>query len=96
MQPNSSSSKTHNMAARRSSPAYQAEKQKGVVRSPNGANQLTNDKPTDYTSHGVTDHDIFLLPGSDFQLLGFLTAVAALVRLFRIYQPNSVVFDEVQ
>ena len=49
-----------------------------------------------YASEGVTDHDIFNLPGSDWQLLGFLTLLAAIVRLFRIYQPNSVVFDEVQ
>ena len=53
-------------------------------------------KPTDYSSHGVTDNDIFMLPRSDFQLLGLLTAIAAVVRLFRIYQPSSVVFDEVQ
>lgn len=53
-------------------------------------------KPKDYTSHGVIDNDIFMLPSSDLQLLGVLTAVAALVRLFRIYQPSSVVFDEVQ
>ncbi|MCJ1395362.1 hypothetical protein MMC18_008246 [Xylographa bjoerkii] len=52
-------------------------------------------KPTDYTSHGVTDNDIFLLPGSDYQLIGVLTAIAMAVRLFRIYQPSSVVFDEV-
>jgi dolichyl-phosphate-mannose-protein mannosyltransferase len=44
----------------------------------------------------VTDNDIFNLPGSDWQLLGVLTVVAAIVRLFRIYQPSSVVFDEVQ
>ena len=50
----------------------------------------------DYRSEGVKDNDIFLLPGSDFQLLGVLTVVAAIVRLFRIYQPTSVVFDEVQ
>ena len=50
----------------------------------------------DYSSHGVKDNDIFLLPGSDFQLLGVLTVLAAAVRLFRIYQPSSVVFDEVQ
>ena len=50
----------------------------------------------DYSSHGVTDNDIFMLPGSDFQLMGFLTVIAAVVRLFRIYQPSSVVFDEVQ
>lgn len=54
------------------------------------------EKPKDYRSHGVSDHDIFVLPRSDFQLLGLLTAVAAIVRLFRIYQPSSVVFDEVQ
>ena len=54
------------------------------------------DKPADYTSRGVKDNKIFLLPGSDFQLLGLLTFVAAVVRLFRIYQPSSVVFDEVQ
>jgi len=53
-------------------------------------------KRKDYRSEGVEDNDIFLLPGSDFQLLGVLTAVAAVVRLFRIYQPSSVVFDEVQ
>lgn len=53
-------------------------------------------KDTDYTSEGVSDHDIFSLPKSDYQLLGLLTLVTAVVRLFRIYQPNSVVFDEVQ
>ncbi len=53
-------------------------------------------KQDDYTSEGVSDHDIFALPSSDYQLLGVLTLVAAFVRLFRIYQPSSVVFDEVQ
>jgi dolichyl-phosphate-mannose-protein mannosyltransferase len=53
-------------------------------------------KPKDFTSHGIADHDIFMLPPSDLQLLGVLTVVAAIVRLFRIYQPSSVVFDEVQ
>jgi dolichyl-phosphate-mannose-protein mannosyltransferase len=53
-------------------------------------------KVTGYTSEGVTDHDIFDLPGSDWQLLALLTVIAAVVRLFRIYQPSSVVFDEVQ
>ncbi|MDI1486978.1 MAG: Dolichyl-phosphate-mannose--protein mannosyltransferase 1 [Ramalina farinacea] len=33
-------------------------------------------RPKDYTSHGITDNDIFLLPGSDFQLLGLLTLLA--------------------
>lgn len=67
-----------------------------VSRMPDGSNTSANEKPTDYSSHGVKDNDIFLLPGSDFQLLGVLTAIAAMVRLFRIYQPSSVVFDEVQ
>ena len=53
-------------------------------------------KRKDYRSEGVEDNDIFLLPASDFQLLGVLTVIAAAVRLFRIYQPSSVVFDEVQ
>lgn len=70
------------------------EKTKETIEIPNGT--AANGKPGDYSSHGVTDNDIFMLPGSDFQLLGLLTAIAALVRLFRIYQPSSVVFDEVQ
>ena len=53
-------------------------------------------KHPDYTSEGVIDHDVFLLPGSDYQLMIGLVLVAAVVRLFRIYQPSSVVFDEVQ
>ncbi|KAL9122204.1 MAG: hypothetical protein Q9187_001239 [Circinaria calcarea] len=57
--------------------------------------QVSKGKPSDYSSHGVTDNDIFLLPSSDLQLLGILTAIAAAIRLFRIYQPSSVVFDEV-
>lgn len=48
-----------------------------------------------FGSEGVEDHDIFLLPGSDYQTMGLLTLLAAVVRLFRIYQPSSVVFDEV-
>jgi hypothetical protein len=54
------------------------------------------DQPNDYSSEGVEDNDIFLLPGTDFQVLGVLTVIAVIVRLFRIYQPSSVVFDEVQ
>jgi dolichyl-phosphate-mannose-protein mannosyltransferase len=67
------------------------------ARGPKPSSQNTSQpKPIDYTSHGVTDNDVFLLPGSDFQLLGLLTIIGAIVRLFRIYQPSSVVFDEVQ
>jgi len=71
-------------------------KEQEIKRIPNGKGNAGNRKPTDYSSHGVTDNDIFMLPSSDFQLLGLLTVIAAVVRLFRIYQPSSVVFDEVQ
>ncbi|KAI5846280.1 Dolichyl-phosphate-mannose-protein mannosyltransferase-domain-containing protein [Morchella snyderi] len=43
----------------------------------------------------VKDNDVLMLPSSDFQLLALLTVVAFGVRMFRIYQPSSVVFDEV-
>lgn len=69
---------------------------KTVFQPPNGGAKSAKAKPTDYSSHGVTDNDIFMLPASDLQLLGILTFIAAVVRLFRIYQPSSVVFDEVQ
>lgn len=52
-------------------------------------------KPRDFGSDGVKDNDISKLSTSDYQILGFVTAVAFFVRLFRIYQPSSVVFDEV-
>ncbi|TKA76040.1 hypothetical protein B0A49_05961 [Cryomyces minteri] len=55
----------------------------------------TQGRPKDYTSEGVKDNDIFQLPGSDWQLLTVLTVLAAVVRLFRLSQPSSVVFDEV-
>lgn len=58
--------------------------------------QPVTKKSTDYTSEGVKDQDVFLLPGSDFQAMIVLTLLGAVVRLFRIYQPSSVVFDEVQ
>lgn len=50
----------------------------------------------DYRSEGVKDNDIYALPTSDWQLLAALTVLATVIRLFRIYQPTSVVFDEVQ
>ena len=53
-------------------------------------------KLSDYGSEGVKDNDIFELPASDYKLMLVLTTIAAVVRLFRIYQPSSVVFDEVQ
>lgn len=65
-------------------------------RSEKGAPAAQPPKPKDFASHGVKDNDIFLLPGSDFQTLGAITVLALAVRLYRIYQPSSVVFDEVQ
>ena len=53
-------------------------------------------KRKSYASDGVKDNDIFLLPATDYQIMGVMTLIAAAVRLFRIYQPTSVVFDEVQ
>lgn len=53
-------------------------------------------KSDNYSSDGVTDNDILLLPARDYMILAALTCVALTVRLFRIYQPTSVVFDEVQ
>ena len=82
------------MAPKGSSTTEIQEKQSRQL--PNGTGKKAGRKPTDYSSHGVTDNDVFMLPGSDFQLLGLLTVIAAVVRLFRIYQPSSVVFDEVQ
>lgn len=53
-------------------------------------------KHDDYTSEGVEDNDVFLLPVSDYQVMLGVTILGAIVRLFRIYYPDSVVFDEVQ
>jgi len=58
--------------------------------------QPVPNKHDDYTSDGVVDTDVFLLPGSDYQVMVLVTVLATIVRLFRIYQPSSVVFDEVQ
>lgn len=56
---------------------------------------LKKQNSADYTSYGVKDNDIFKLPSRDFRFLGLLTLLAAFVRLYRIHQPSSVVFDEV-
>lgn len=76
-------------------------KQKGVSPAPpqnipRSPAQPRKTKRKSYASEGVTDNDIFLLPVSDYQVMAVLTLVGAAVRLFRIYQPTSVVFDEVQ
>lgn len=79
---------------------------KGNATKPKGASFVTpasqpTQKPVakkhdDYTSDGVEDNDVFLLPISDYQVMAVVTILGAIVRLFRIYQPTSVVFDEVQ
>jgi dolichyl-phosphate-mannose-protein mannosyltransferase len=81
-------------AANTASAKYQTSIPPSVA--PNGKPSSSRQKTVGYQSEGVKDNDIFNLPSSDWQLLGFLTLLAAFVRLFRIYQPSSVVFDEVQ
>ena len=77
-------------------------RQKPVPRSParpahaNGNTAHSKKAVAGYTSVGVQNHDIFSLPSSDWQLLGLVTLLGAVVRLFRLSQPSSVVFDEVQ
>ena len=44
----------------------------------------------------VSGHDPFNLPSVDWKILGVLTSVALFVRLFRLSQPDGVVFDEIQ
>jgi dolichyl-phosphate-mannose-protein mannosyltransferase len=53
-------------------------------------------KELSYKSDGVEDHDVFLLPVSDYWVILALTLLALAVRVYKIYQPSSVVFDEVQ
>ncbi|KAJ5397099.1 hypothetical protein N7509_005212 [Penicillium cosmopolitanum] len=52
-------------------------------------------QPSSYASDGVKEYDILNLPASDYKLLVLVTLIGAAVRLFRIYAPASVVFDEV-
>ncbi|KAF4471401.1 dolichyl-phosphate-mannose- mannosyltransferase [Fusarium albosuccineum] len=52
-------------------------------------------KSGSYKSDGVEDNDVFLLPVSDYWVVLGLVVVATIVRVYRIYQPTSVVFDEV-
>jgi dolichyl-phosphate-mannose-protein mannosyltransferase len=83
----------------KSNPSYdnrttQSSKASGTP--PNGQTKVSKSQAVGYTSEGVKDNDIFSLPSSDWQLLSFITILGALVRLFRLSQPSSVVFDEVQ
>ena len=60
---------------------------------------ISNTKPMNnipYTSDGVKDNDVFWLPASDYNIMFITTLLAAITRFYRIYQPTSVVFDEVQ
>jgi hypothetical protein len=77
--------------ARRPSPSPSPQPQASGAKSKKAAK-----RKLDYTSEGVEDNDVFLLPVSDYQVMILVTIAAAAVRLFRIYQPTSVVFDEVQ
>ncbi|OAX84102.1 hypothetical protein ACJ72_01538 [Emergomyces africanus] len=62
---------------------------------PKNRKKAAASKNLDYRSEGVSDYDVLQLPVSDYKIMMMLTAVAVVVRLFRIYQPTSVVFDEV-
>jgi dolichyl-phosphate-mannose-protein mannosyltransferase len=84
------------MAATRKGMPTQKGSPLAVQRSVDDSLVQSKQKKKSYASEGVQDNDIFLLPISDYQIMLALTAVAAVVRLFRIYQPTSVVFDEVQ
>lgn len=70
--------------------------QNGVSSSKNRRKGGGASKHVDYRSDGVKDNDVLLLPRSDYKVMLLLTALATAVRLFKIYQPSSVVFDEVQ
>lgn len=52
-------------------------------------------KNASYKSDGVEDNDVFLLPGPDYVAALGVTVLATVVRLYKIYMPTSVVFDEV-
>ena len=71
-------------------------KSRSKSRSRSRAKAKKNTKDTSYKSDGVEDHDVFLLPVSDYGVVAVLTILGAIVRMFRIYNPPSVVFDEVQ
>ncbi|PGH09533.1 dolichyl-phosphate-mannose-protein mannosyltransferase [Blastomyces parvus] len=62
---------------------------------PKNRKKAAASKKLDYSSEGISDYDILQLPVSDYKIMLLLTAVAVVVRLFKIYQPTSVVFDEV-
>jgi dolichyl-phosphate-mannose-protein mannosyltransferase len=59
-------------------------------------NKSDKKKTASYKSDGVEDNDVFLLPVSDYWVVLALTVLSTVVRVFKIFQPTSVVFDEVQ
>lgn len=83
------------MAGKLQQSAYGSEKSNGKVTASERAPPAQG-KKAKYASYGVKDNDVFKLPAFDWQVLATLTIIGAVVRLFRIYQPSSVVFDEVQ
>ncbi|KAK5131267.1 hypothetical protein LTR08_001172 [Meristemomyces frigidus] len=74
---------------------------KTAARPANGAtrdeNNAVHDTSADAapTPPGVTDNNLLHLSSAAWELLAGLTLLALFVRVFRIYQPASVVFDEV-
>lgn len=60
------------------------------------ANSKAASKNKSFASDGVDNYDVSTLKSNDWLICGALSIVALFVRLFRISQPTSVVFDEVQ
>lgn len=60
------------------------------------ANTKPTTKPISFASEGVENYDVSTLKSDDWLICGALSVVALFVRLFRLSQPTSVVFDEVQ
>lgn len=74
-----------------------ADEKRPRSRSPAGRMAKKAKEKEDFTPPpAVKDNDIFSLPSSDYQILAGLTAIGICIRLFRLSQPTSVVFDEVQ
>ncbi|KEQ72514.1 dolichyl-phosphate-mannose-protein mannosyltransferase 1 [Aureobasidium namibiae CBS 147.97] len=59
------------------------------------ANTQPTTKPVGFASEGVENYDVSTLKSNDWLICGALSVVALFVRLFRLSQPTSVVFDEV-
>ncbi|KAG5993392.1 hypothetical protein E4U43_003514, partial [Claviceps pusilla] len=68
---------------------------RGKSPQPPTSTKVKPNRNTSYKSDGVQDNDVFQLPLSDYLTCLALTLLGAVVRIFRIYQPSSVVFDEV-